>query len=442
MVRVAALLALSLLLALPLAAPLTAEAARLSGIVILVDMAHGQNPGGLDTIMKLVPEAYWIVLVASPGDEAALPETVVKMADEIRYGGFTPDTLAGVDVVLIGQPTLLPDPVEVDALASWFSEEAIRVLWVAADSDYPAQGSETSQQFANTILEALGSKLRMDYVSVEDDESYAGRTYRVIGIVDPMPEGEASMLAYYASTALFHGPGAVYALDENGNPVNPIYTPVEGVYVIVRTSEAGRVVEHQTTEGGGISGVFYQAGSTQEGVGIGMFPLLAVETVSMEPLKRIIVSSETPYSGYQAMVTWEYKGIPMDGASLFKYLIYFSIGYMAPFKQAMALEEVEGKAQEAMEMAEEAASAAQQARQAADQASQAIAGLEDSVNSLQQSLQDLQQRLQSVEQRTGDLESRVADLEQRPAPSNTPLAVAVLALIIALGAAGLAVTRK
>ncbi len=447
MARRLALVALALLLIAPLAA-VGASAARIPGIVILVDMSHGQNPGGLADLMKLVPEAYWIVLVASPGDEENLPKAVLKLADEIRYGGFTPDTLAGVDMVIIGQPTLLPDPAEIQALVQWFNGKGIRAIWVAADSDYPAQGSETSQQFANQVLEAIGSKLRLDYVSVEDEESYAGRTYRVIGIVDPVPKDRPSaLLAYVASKVLFHGPGAVYALDANGNPVNPIETPVDNVCVIVRTSEAGKIVEHQTTEGGGISGVFYQVGQT------GMFPLLAIERVSIEPLKTVIASGESPYSGYQAMVTWEYKGIPLDGPNFVKYLIYMAVGYFAPFKSLMELKAVDEKVKSIDEALAGAQSAIDSLKGTLNTVSGKVDSLSSTVDQLSSKVSQLEGDLNTVKSDLGTVKSDVDKLKtdvsaasdaanKASGKAGNALAVGVLALIIALGAVGLAFTRK
>lgn len=433
MSRRLAIVLLAVILAAPLAA-LNASAARIPGMVILVDMSHGQNPGGLYDLMKLVPEAYWVVLVANPGDEDNLPEGVLKLADEVRYGGFTPDTLAGVDMVIIGQPTTLPDPAEIQALVQWFNEEDVRAIWVAADSDYPAQGSETAQQFANQVLEAIGSKLRVDYVSVEDYESYAGRTYRVVGIVDPsVPERPSYLLKYVASKVLFHGPGAVYALDENGNPVNPLEKPVENVCVIVRTTDQGTIVEHQTTEGGGISGVFYQAGQT------GMFPLLAMERVSTNPLKTVVVSGESPYSGYQSMVTWTYHGVRLDGPDFVKYLIYMALGYFAPFKPLMELRAAEASIEGINQSVADAMAALDSLKSTVDSLSSKVDQLSSKVSQLEGSLNTLQGDIDKLKE---DVSTASDAASKASGKAGNALAVGVLALIIALGAVGLAFTRK
>ncbi|GAB6148053.1 hypothetical protein [Stetteria hydrogenophila] len=434
MSRILSLVVVALIIAAPIAG-LVAGAARSPGLVILVDMSHGQNPGGLDYLMKLVPEAYWIVLVASEADVASLPESVLKLADEVRVGGFTPDNLNGVDMVIIGQPTLLPDPMELQALADWFNDpESPRAVWVAADSDYPAQGSETAQQFANQVLEALGSRLRVDYVSVEDQESYAGKTYRVVGIVDPTPKDRPSaLLAYVASKVLFHGPGAVYALDDNGNPVNPLETPVPNVCVIVRTSDSGVIVEHQTADSGGLSGVLYHAGDT------GRFPLLAIERVKTSPLKTVVASGESPYSGYQSMATWLYHGVRLDGPSFVRNLIFVALGYFAPLKSLQALNGVYSQLQAVQSDLESAKSSLEGAMEGISSLNAKVNQLEAKISQLEGQLSDASQKAEAAQQAAVEAKNAA---DSAAGKAGNALALAVLALIVALGAAGLVLTRK
>ena len=309
-------------------------AARIPGIVVLVDMSHGQNPGGLAEMLKVVPEAYWIVLVATEEDVGKLPEEVRELASEIRVGGFTDENLADVDMVIIGQPTKLPSDEEVEALAKWFhthkGDYRIKALWVAADSDYPAQGSETAQEFANIVLEAIGSKLRIDYVSVEEyaDGYFAEKTYRVLGKVDPPPE--LAFLGYGAEKVLFHGPGVVAAIGPDGSWVNPLATPVKDVYVIAHTVK-GKIVEHQPKAPGapGHIGIVYHPGDE------GVFPLLAVEIMAENEI--VIASGESPYSGYQGGITWQYKGYTLDGPRFFRNLVLWATQYMGELKEAQKL---------------------------------------------------------------------------------------------------------
>ncbi len=430
-----ALLALAIILG--FSGALAAHAARIPGIVVLLDMSHGQNPGGLELLMKSVPEAYWIILVATEDDVSNLPQAVVKLADEIRVGGFTPDNLEGVDMVIIGQPTLLPSPDEVQAIVDWFNQNAIRAIWVAADSDYPAQGSETAQQAANMILQALGASIRVDYVSVEDTKSYAGKTYRVIGLVNPDPGAEE--VAYGAEKVLFHGPGAVYALDQNGNPVNPVETKVPGVYVIVTTSDGGQIVEHQTSAGGGLDGVFYKAGDT------GVFPLLVAQRMSEEPIKTVIASGESPYSGYQAGVTWEYKAIPLDGPAFARNLIYWAVGYMAPFKAYEKAEEnaVNSTLEKIDPVIKDVANMVSSVSAKVDQVTATVNDLKGRVDQLSSNVDKLSGDLDTVKSDVNNLKSTVDSLksdvdglkskvDSAAGKASTAQAIGVLALILAL----------
>jgi len=380
------------------------NAARVPGIVVLVDMSHGQNSGGLEELMKIVPEAYWVVLVKSQSDINNLPAGVRKLADEIRVGGFTDKNLEGVDMVIIGQPTLLPSKSEVEAIAKWFKSGTLKALWCAGDSDYPAQGSEKAQEFCNVIFEAVGSKLRCDYVSVEDHKEgyYAGKTYRVLGVVDPPKELE--FLKYgCVNKVLFHGPGAIAAVAPNGNWVNPIKNPVKGVYVIVHTSNEAVIVEHQPVSPGapGHFGIAYHAGDT------GTFPLLAAEV--MPNGNVVIASGESPYSGYQAMVTWEYHGYVLSGPRFVRNLILWATHYMGELSEAKKLYEVYDEVSNIASTV--------------DQIKSTLSKLQSEVSSLKSSapassvsgevakeLSSLKAQIQVLSSKLSDLESKVASL--------------------------------
>ncbi len=386
------------------AATMLVNAARIPGIVILVDMSHGQNPGGLEEVMKVVPEAYWVVLVKSQSDINNLPAGVKKLADEIRVGGFTEKNLEGVDMVIIGQPTLLPSKSEVEALAKWFKSGKLKALWCAGDSDYPAQGSEKAQEFCNIVFEAIGSKLRCDYVSVEDHKEgyYAGRTYRVLGVVDP-PKELAFLKYGCENKVLFHGPGAIAAVTSSGTWVNPIKNPVKGVYVIVHTSDQAVIVEHQPVSPGapGHFGIAYHAGDT------GVFPLLAAEV--MPNGNVVIASGESPYSGYQGMVTWEYHGYVLSGPRFVRNLILWATHYMGELNEAKKLYEVYDEVSKISSMI--------------SQLQSSISKLESKVSSLKSSqvsvsvsgevakeLSNIKAQLSTLSSKLSDLEGKVSSL--------------------------------
>lgn len=401
------------------------HAARPAGIVIAVDMSHGQNPGGLVELMHLIPEADWVIIVKTEDDIASLPTWVQNNAYEIRVGGITTDNLNYVDMLIIGQPTELLTPEEVNAITSWFNEYGL-AIWVAADSDYPAQGSEIAQQAANQVLEALGASIRVDYVSVEDSQSYAGKTYRVVGIIDP--PAELSFLKWGARKMLFHGPGVIYAIDENGNPVNPITNPVPNVYVLVRTSEGSEIVEHQPKAPGepGNVGVFYQVGQT------GMFPLLVAENLSG---KIVIASGETPYSGYQAGITWIYYGVVMHGPQFFKNLVYWATGYMGPLMEVKEIYDKLGAISDLQ-------SSLSSLQSDVNSLSSNFSDLSSTVSSLQSDVSDLSTQLSQLRDDLSSLQDTVSALSGVGDKAKNAFYIGIVAIILALIALALPFVKK
>ncbi len=408
------------------------HAARPAGIVIALDMSHGQNPGGLVELMHLIPEADWVIIVKTEDDIANLPTWVQNNAYEIRTGGITTDNLNYVDMLIIGQPTELLTPDEVNAIASWFNDSG-RAIWVAADSDYPAQGSEIAQQAANQVLEAIGAHIRVDYVSVEDSQSYAGKTYRVVGIIDP--PAELSFLKWGARKMLFHGPGVVYAIDENGNPVNPITNPVPNVYVLVRTSEGGEIVEHQPKAPGepGNVGVFYQVGQTGE------FPLLVAENLSG---KIVIASGESPYSGYQAGITWIYYGVVMQGPQFFKNLVYWATGYMGPLMDIKELYDKLGTISDLQSSLNNLQSTVSNLQSSVNSLSGKVDDLTDSVGQLQSDISDISDQLNQLKNNLSDLQETVNSLTGIKDKASNAFYIAIVAIILALIALALPFVKK
>ncbi|MEO3994048.1 MAG: hypothetical protein QN229_07085 [Desulfurococcaceae archaeon TW002] len=385
------------------------------GIGILIDLSHGQTAGGIVEMMKMIPEAYWVVLLSSEADLGILPDYVKNNA-EIRYGGFTPTTLKGVEMVIIGQALRLVTPEEISALASWFNSTP-RAIWLAGDSDYPAQGSEMAQQVVNMVAEALGSHLRIDYVSVEDTISNAKATYRVVGTVDP--DSEVAELGYGVKSALFHGPGPLAAVLDNGTWVNPINVKIPNVYVVARTTEGGKIVEHQPKAPGapGMIHQLYSPGDT------GVFPLLAVEILPNG--NKVIVSGESPYSGYQSGLTYVYYGVIMQGMRLFRNIVLWATGY---YGELLAYKELlEGK-----KALTELISEVQELGSKLNQLTSNVNSLSNSVSSLQNTVTNIQSSVTTLEGTASDLSSRVLSLEGATANITTSMALGGVALILAL----------
>lgn len=327
----------AVMVAMLLASALPSATSAPVGIPILIDLSHKQPPAGVEFIIRIVPEGQWYVLVKTQEDADALPPLIKANAHGILVGDFSTVDLdkLGIVMVIIGQPQAPLAPAEVAAIAGWFTGNPGRALWLAADSDYPAQGSELSQHAANMVLETIGAQLRMDYVSIEDSVSNAGAGYRVVATT---ANCEVPVLKFAAEKVLFHGPGAVSWVDEAGtwHPVKEGEKP-DNVYIIATTTENGLVVEHQA-EPKGTTGKAYTPGSE------GVFTLMAAEEMSVAGGTNIvIVSGETPYGGYQPGVSWLYYGVHLDGPRFARNVILWATHYMGELKEIESIAKLPGE---------------------------------------------------------------------------------------------------
>jgi hypothetical protein len=225
-------------------------------VSILVDVAHGEATKGLDFWVNRTVNPYAISdfaqlhILVPPGevkDPILLRLNATRSAVLVR-GDLSTIDLSKYKVIILGQPSKPLTEAELAALKKWF-ETGGKVLWCAADSDYPAQGSEESQVVCNDIAEYLGARIRLDYVSVEDSQHNAGRGYRVVGVVDPPPQ--LGFLGFMAQRVLFHGPGAIAVVLPDGRWVPATSPEVQkhynNIYVVVRTTENGIILEHRTS---------------------------------------------------------------------------------------------------------------------------------------------------------------------------------------------------
>ncbi len=389
------------------------------GIPILIDLSHGQPYKGIETMMKMVPEAQWYILVKSEEDIEALPSIVKELATDIFVGDFSTADIGSIEMIIIGQPQSLFTPEEISAIYAWFTKYPKRVIWVAADSDYPAQGSETSQKAVNMILEALGANLRMDYVSIEDPTSSAIKSYRVLGVLDNC---EVPALKYGVSRVLFHGPGAVAWVDDAGNwhKLTATEKPAD-TYIIVTTTTDGVVVEHQA-EPQGSSGKAYTPGET------GVFTLMAAQFLPVgEGKGLVIVSSETPYGGYQPGVSWMYYGFRLGGPQFFRNVVLWATGYMGELSEIEELAGLEDKVTAALET---------KAKEIESAVNTKIAGLESKVAAVESKAASLESAVKKIPEQVN------AQLAGLTGYIYAALGLGVVALILAAAALGLAIKKK
>ncbi len=450
---------LAAIILLPLTAPL-ALSARAPGPVILADLSHGENPAGLSLIIEMFPEAEWYILVSSPDDVANLPEDLVKRVDGILTGGFGGEDFAAmmedIDMIIIGQPTVMFGEDEIAALVAWWTAERSdrRAIWFAADSDYPAQGGsmEIAMDANNAVLEALGATLRHDYVSVEDHASYAGKTYRVVGLVEP--DDPVKFLAYGAERVLMHGPGAVAWVDDQGNWHSLSDTKPDNVYRIIWTSDQGVIVEHQP-KGPGEPGKFGLAYTVGEE---GKFVMLAAEDLGN---KVIIVSGESPYGGYQPSVTYTYYGVPLDGPRFIRNILLWATGVMGELKDYVDPEALKNevvnlvtpKIKQIQSSVNDLQGTVNNIQGTVEDLQGTVSSVQDTLGSLQNTVNSLKGDLQNTASQVSQLSSKVdqnsqsiSDLNQKVSDASgaasTATNLAIVAIILALAALAIPFVRK
>jgi len=260
-------------------------------VVVAVDLSHGESDKYLGFIMGNITFVEW--------------RTIKE---------FNSASLSGVKLLLIGQPTVAFTPDEISALKSWFMEGG-KAVWIAADSDYgPGVGY---QDTANALLEALGSRLRLDLCSAEDPVQNAGAAYRVVANVDPDEPVRSDILVGISKPVLYHGPGVLAYVKPDGSWGGLEAEKPENVVRIVRTSTNGKVVENSPP-----AAKAHTAGQS------GSLVLNAAEFVKVgDKLGLVIASGESPYGDYEPTWSSVYYGVALDGPTFVTNMINFALKF-------------------------------------------------------------------------------------------------------------------
>ncbi len=202
----------SLFIALTVLAPALSSAQTTRTVTVMADLAHGESDKYLNYIMGNITFVKWIV----------------------NKDPLTPDRLADVDILLIGQPTVAFSADEVNAIIDWLSK-GNKALWVGGDSDY-GNGYQTIQ-IVNNLMAAIGSKLRLEqgavYSNYNGTYTYGGSDwpviakayYRMLAFVEPdnRPDLYTQILsAGISKPILMHGPTCVIWVDSSGNYHDPV----------------------------------------------------------------------------------------------------------------------------------------------------------------------------------------------------------------------------
>jgi len=432
------ILALAVLLG--LSAFLPAARASEPGIVVLVDLAHGESAAGLDMAIKVLPEAEFYVLVSSQDQANSLSPIVKELAYKILVGTFDTITndLKNVNVIIIPQPTKVFSPAEVQAIANWFNSTATmqKAIWLAGDSDYPAQGGsqEIAMHQIDMIAEAIGSHLREDFVSVDDYASNCGATYRVVGLIQPDPGAE--VVAFAAQKVLFHGPGIVAYVDDQGNWHNLNSSRLPNIYRIAWTTDKGKISEYQPQQPGAPG----ELGKTASAGDTGRYVLLAAEQMTLNiggsnTTRFVVVSGETPIGDYQPGISASYiTQLSLDGPRFFRNMILWISGYMGELKfvqqyinDKQSLSSSLAQAQSSLQAAQQTISQLQQQLQ---QSQSALASANSQISQLSSQLSSLQSELSNVNS-TANSALQAASSAASSGMAYAGIAIGLVALIVA-----------
>lgn len=289
----------------------------------------------------------------------------------VVLGELTSSDLSEADMLIMSKSDSTAEYTssELNAISGWLDEGG-KTLWVAADSDYG--DDEKRQPTANDVLEAVGSKLRIESSSAEDPVLNGGAPYRVYGISDNVDEN-FEFLTAGVETALFHGPGIIVGL-ENGEYKS--LEEVEDTFIIMTTTETGVVVNNNPPD------------PEVHGIGVeGNFPLMAIE-IDFDGSNVIIATGESPFDQYTAMYMPEVRNYeryaieyPQQGAKLFENIVKFSTEYSEEFIQLHAL-----------------------IREKNTQ----ISDLQAQMDSLQSEVEDLETQVSNLESDNAELESKLS----------------------------------
>lgn len=438
--RLAISISMALFIALSIYSLYIAPAARTAvSYVIVIDLAHGESPKGLDIFAKTLYDAEIYLLLSSDKDIARLDPVTRNLVSGYLFGTLdnmkTQDgrtvTLNSLltDLLIIPQPTVDFTQQEIEAIKSYLGTR-MKAIWLAGDSDYPP--GETTIAIVNKILEAVGSNLALDYVSVEDPVSNAKAPYRVIASV--RLSQNLSFLGFGAERILMHGPGVIAFRDlatGSWGAIKPDSVP-KGIEVIVWTSPEGKIVEN-TAPPKGLLGQAYNAGDK------GIFPMVAAQYLPNLNNSLVILSSETPLGGYQPMITAEYYGIMLDGPRFVRNIVLWATGYMGELKYVVAMDK---RIRDAEANISNLLSTVRGLMPRFEDLSSRVNQLGNQVSQASSNINDLSTRISNFEKRINDLSNTLSNIDARASGSQNIAYIALGIAIVGIAAAIISIVRR
>jgi len=302
-------LVVSILLALLLAMipVLNIGTAQAGTITIAVDLGHGEKDKYLNYIMGNITQ------VTIDGKTYSINWVTIGNNTPI-----TPDLLANVDVLLIGQPTTGFTPDEMNAILNWL-KKGNKALYVAGDSDYGSGPASISA--VNDLLEFIGVKLRLEHAGVYSDPSYrytykgkdyptcTAEYYRMVAFVEPdnIPSLFTDILSEgVTKPILMHGPTALIFVDETGAYHDPVNETYPGL-IRIAWYHMAYITDNQAPAPYLYDPLYY-------GPGTGNWSFVAYAAEYWDKYNSIItVAGESLYGDYEPAWASSYYGVELDG---------------------------------------------------------------------------------------------------------------------------------
>jgi len=281
-------------------------------LILLSTLAFGL----ISTIPAMAAADYKIVVYVKgglvPGQflEAAM-EDISYVEWSVLLANMTAADIADADMLILIQSEMEINFTsdEKDMIDAWFDEGG-KTLWVVGDSDYSDQYKRIAT--ANDVLETVDSKLRLESCETEDPSSNADAPYRAYGD-SSMCSDDVKYLVNGVNKALFHGPGIIIGY-VGGEYYDLIDTAIDGVYIIMTSSENGTAVDIEPPAPEVHLG--YQ----------GYLPLMVLEQYSNGNM--LYVTADSPFAHYTPMYKPELDNYdryavrnPQQGATLFANIV-------------------------------------------------------------------------------------------------------------------------
>lgn len=223
-------------------------------------------------------------------------------------GTITSSALANVQFLILGSvfgKNYTSD--EVAAVKSWF-ETGRKAIWVSSDSDYG--GGNYIIVNTNRMLEAIGSKIRVEPTQVLDPVSNAKADYRVVAKVLNTADSEVASIVKGVAGTLYHGP-TILAGIQDGKWVPLETTKIENVYWVVKTSADSVITDMDLPKGAEFGPKAHENGAK------GSFVIFAVEKFAgPQKNSKIIVTGGAPYGDYEPIYKTSYYDLPLTGPTL------------------------------------------------------------------------------------------------------------------------------